>query len=371
MKSKYLGLFVFVLLIFSLTISCKSSPAAPIDEFSDGYTQPSVGDYFTSAPSMALLSNLEAVSKSAEDARKLSLDFNGHLNFPQEWENAESLYDQAQSSRRTGTVEEVQDSIARYDAAIAAFEAMMEKSIARYFQDLDNEINEARNNALAVGAGYLTPDFLLEIDNEAEDAWALYRSGDYYRARDSAILARDMYKALTIIVEAYNLRMEIDERDLFRFDPYNIIAADELASSAMDDFVDRAIESAIIKAMDARAMFAIALDRGKEGFALEWANAASAERDKALEARANIALRVDFDAADSIFNQGLSYFRLRDFDQSAYHYMQSRGMFIIVTDAAWERRRIAEASLREASRRINESEDLAQRAELIIGGGLP
>ena len=372
MKLKYLGLFLLVLSLMFLSISCRSAPEAPIGEPSITVIDPPTAEDPNNAqPDQVSLNNLNLASQRAQEARRLISDFNGSANFPQDWTIAEGLYDRAQRGRRTGTIREVHDSIALYDAATEAFEAMIDRAVARFFQDLEDEITIARNEALAAGAGYMASDYLLAVDYEAANAWALYHMNEYYRAKDSVTLARDMYRALTIIVEAHNLRQEIEERDFFRFDPVNISSADELVFSALDDFEARNVSSASIKANDARTRYIQSLDRAREAFASEWARAATAERERALEARANVAVRQDYEAANELFNQGHDSFPIREFDESAFLFMQSQNMFAIVTDAARERRRLAEAALREADRRLAESGELAQRAEFIIGGSIP
>jgi len=409
MKVKHLRFTFLVLLIWSVAVSCGTTPAAPPAEVTpeSPVTQPPEPapvvpvDPDNAPPDQAALDNLAAASKRAEEARKMIEDFKGSVNFPDDWSQAEALYDQAQSGNKTGTVGEVRDSIARYNAAADAYEAMTEKTVARYAQDLEDEITAARNEALAAGAEYTAPDYLLDIDNSVADALALYESKDYYNARDSGIIlrdrykllalgveayktrenalaagadhlapeylgeidtiamnalglyeskdydnarnsgvqARDMYKILVVGVEAYKVRLEIEERDFLRYDPLYIADTDAIALSAQADY-----------------------DAG------DIATVASKADDVALDARANVAGRQGLDIANGIFNQGAASFQGRDFDQSANFYTQSRAMFIIVTDIARERRRIAEEALHEAERRVVASDEIAQRAEFILEG---
>jgi len=203
---------------------------------------------------------------------------------------------------------------------------MMDKTIARYAQGLENEITAARNDAINAGADNVAPNYLLDIDNAAADVLALYQSKDYYGARDSGIILRDRYKLLTLGVEAYKmrqqalaigadslapdqfletdtiarnalalyeskdydkawdsgvqvrdmytilavggeafkLRLEIDERDFFRYDPINIAAADEIAFSAQDDFEAGDFEAVISKANDVLARYTRSLNIAKD-----------------------------------------------------------------------------------------------------------
>jgi hypothetical protein len=383
-------------------------------------------------PDQAALSNLAASSKRADEARKLIQEFDGPTYFPDDWANAEILYDLAQSQNKVGTVKEVRDSLARYNAAADAYEAMIDKTTDRYAQGLQNEIIGARNeavstgagdilpdylwdadissddvlalyqakdyygardsgmilrdryklltlgseaykareSALAAGAGSLTSEYLQHIDNTAMNALAFYESKDYNNAKDSVIMARDMYKILGVGAEAYKVRLEIDDRDFVRFDPTSIAAADAIADSIQADYDAGDIGTVGNKVNDVFARYTRSLGIAKESFARESGVLAVQERQKALDVRANVAVRQDFDTANGIYNQGTASFQGRNFDQSADFYNQSRAMFITVAETAREKRRIAEETLLEAERRVIASEEIAQRAELILEGSM-
>ena len=376
MKVKLFGLFLPVILLLSVVISCGSTPETPPDETPTTVTPPPAPppapppvDPNSARPDQTALNNLDAAAQRLEEARKMIEDFYGNQYFPEDWANAESLYERAQRERKTGTAGEVRDSIALYNDAAAAYEAMLEKTMARYAEDLENQIVAARNNALASGAAYLAPDYLLDIDNAAADALALYQAKDYYKARDAGTQVLDMYKILGVGVDAYKLRLEIEERDFYRYDPSNIAAADAIALSALDDYATRNLVALGAKANDLLTRYTRSLNIALQAYATDCGAAASLERQKALDLRANVAVRQEYDEANTIFIQGINAFQMRDFDHSAIFYLQARDLFITVTDSARERRRIAEETLREAERRMAESDELAQRAESIIEGG--
>ena len=113
------------------------------------------------------------------------------------------------------------------------------------------EIITARNQALAAGAGYLAPEYFLEIDNVSLNALSQYESGNYVSALATSTQILEMYRSLTVGVMAFKLRIEIDENDLFRYDPENIAATDEIIFSALLDYEYGNTHSAILKANDA------------------------------------------------------------------------------------------------------------------------
>ena len=365
MKAKYLGFFLLATLVLLGAVACGSTPDAEESFMDTGTT----GTAAPAGPDQASLNNLNTAAARAEEARKLAEDFNGPDFYPAEWDSAEALYNQAQSARSTATPNDVQQSLARYNAAAAAYEALAEDSIARYAEVLEQEIIVARIIAIDSGAAYLAPDYLSGTDAFTVEALALYQAGDYYKARDSGLEARDAYNALGVGVQAYKIRLELEDRDFVYYDAVNIQEADAIALSALDDYEARDIASALSKANDVRARYARSLNLAKESFAADCAAIANAERQRALDLKANVAVKQEYDIANGVFIQGTNFSQRGEFDQAASLFIQSRAMFEAVSISAHEKRLIAEEALRAAESKMVESDEVAQRAELIIEGG--
>jgi hypothetical protein len=88
-----------------------------------------------------------------------------------------------------------------------------------------------------------------------------------------------------------------------------------------------------------------------------------------LENKANIAAREEYNAANTVFIRGVNAFNEKNYDLAQSNYTQSGPMFTHATDVALEKRRQAEAAIRNAEAHIAASEEAARRAELLIGGG--
>jgi len=367
MKFRQSGLFLLAAFILIGAIACKSTP--PAEEPPPPVEEVIVQNPDMLAPDQASLNNLNSAVNRTEAARKLVQDFDGPTYFPADWGAAETLYGTAVNGRRTATVRDVRESLSRYNAAAAAYEALAEKTIPRYADVLEKEVMAAREGAIDAGAAYLAPEFLIGTDEYALSAWDMYEAKDYYKAREAGLLVRDAYDALAVGVEAYKIRLEIQDRDFVYYDQANIAAADDIALSALEDYENHEIASADSKAHDVRARYEQSLAKAKESYAADCAAAANAERQRALDIRANIASRQEFEAADAVFNQGVAASRSRSFDQASSLYIQSRTMFASVVAITQEKRRIAEEALRAAERKLIESDEEAQRVELIIEGG--
>ena len=362
MKSKYLWWGLTILLALFTAVSCKSTPAAPPEE-------PAVETTVSDSPDQASLDALNAAAAKAAAARKVVMDFGGPSFFPNDWKDAEDLYNVAEKEKKTSTRQSVQESTARYNKAAGAFEAMTEKTYAAAYEYGIKELTAARNAAVAAGAQSLIPDYLLEVDNVVADADAKYKAKDYYGAKDTALKAFSMYEAQTAGLNAYNVRMEIADRGFEVYDSRNIENADNILRSGVDDYFAKNFDSAKGKADDALARYNLSLKTAWETHATERRAVASTERQRALDIRANVAVRQDFNAAQSVFAQANTSFQAKKFDEAAKLFDDCSAKFTAATQATREKQRIATEALNRANQRMAESDQKARDAEKVLEGG--
>jgi hypothetical protein len=142
-----------------------------------------------------------------------------------------------------------------------------------------------------------------------------------------------------------------------------------VAVSGIADYEARNAAAAQDKADEALLRYNLALRTAKESFAAENGAAAATERQRALDLKANVAVRQDFDSAQSIYNRANSSYRSENFDSAAELYAESRSMYEVVSQVAREKRRIAEEALQTADEKMLESDNIAKDAELILEGG--
>jgi hypothetical protein len=365
MKMRYTGLFLIALLILAGTVSCKSTKAVTeepprMEETLDPENGP---------PDRAVLNSLNDAADRAAKARQLVMDFNGPAYFPEDWSSADSLYTQAESRKSTASQREARDSANRYDAAAAAFNTLADKTVPRYAQDLEEEVTGSRTAAVSAGAAYLAQDYLQEADIIVVQALDQYEGKEYYTARDTAFVARDMYKTLEIGVEALKVRLEIEDKGFVRYDPTAIDAADKLGRSAIDDYQSGNVAGARGKASDVLSQYSQSLLKGKESYASDSGAAAAAERQRALDAKANVAVRQDYDAANAVYNRAVTSFRGKNYDDAADLYNESRSLFESAARTAREKRSVAEEALRAAELKMTESGEYAEKAEIQLEGG--
>ena len=372
MKYKNLCLVLFGLVVLIKAVSCASAPPAeePSPPAPAETAPPSeVPPPGPPVPDQAALDALNAAAARAEEAKRRAEDFEVDFLFPSDWESADSLFDQAEQQRNASTRQDAQDSAARYVRAAEAFDDLFERSLALNYEYAERELTAARNAAAAAGAEALIPDFLLDADNTVARALEEYQAKDYYAAKDSAFDAYAMYTALKAGLDAYRLREEIVERGFEAYDSRNIELADDALYMAADDYIAKNYDSALDRAGDASRRYDEALKTAWQAFASEIRTAASAERQRALDARANVAARQEFDPAEAIFARANTALQRQGHEEAARFYEECLPMFAASAQLALDRRRAAEDALRRAEQRMAESDETARSAEMILQGG--
>ena len=128
-----ISIVYFLCVLFLLmAVSCKNAPVIILEEQTpDSATI----DRETAPHDSSALASLETASALARDVRQQLMDMDGPAIFPRDWETANSLYSQTEQQKRTATLRETQESIARYTVIVRAFEALIIKTNAMHFED--------------------------------------------------------------------------------------------------------------------------------------------------------------------------------------------------------------------------------------------
>jgi len=418
MKKKFVWLILLSLAAVIIAVSCAGTPPPPAQTVTSGTSPapPVSAPPPSTAPDQSALNSLNVAVARAEAARKLAGDFDAASFFPPDWESAESLFSQAEQQKDTSTQNGVQESAARYTRAAEAYEALIDKTYAPYYEKKAIELNDARFAAVNAGAEELVPDFLLAADNVFDDADEKYQAKDYNGARSSADDALSMYLALKDGIEAYRLREEIAER-AEELVPYVLLQADTVGLDAIEKWNVKDYSGARLGAAEALAMFAALkaardaydvrekiADRAEEFFynslwqadnvafdaidkweAEDYAGArdaartawimylnvaASTERQTALDLKADAAVRQEFNSAESIYNQANAAYLEQSYEEAAPLYEKCLLIFRMASQLTLEKQRAAEDAMRRADQRTAESYEAARNAEAILQGGV-
>ena len=340
----------WILLSLPVVIAaCSSAPPAVEDPVEGGQLTE------TAQPVRGNEDALNAAMARAEAARSFVAELNGAQLMPDEWDAAESLYTEAVRERRTTSARETQDSTNRFNAAADAFEAMTGEAIARYLEFIEQELTAARNAAVAAGAIELAPDFLAQTDTVVMDALDQYEQDEYRAALDGARTALVMYQALETGLNAYAVRERVAQ------------AAQAEAPQALRE-ADVVFEEGFVQWDEGN--FSAAKTRAEASRVMYLRAGASAERQRALTFKANVAARENFTPAEDGFNRANNANRLENFGEAARLFGEVTPMFSAAARLAAQRQEAAEEALRIATERMAESDELAQTAELILEGGV-
>ena len=359
MKVKYAGLVLLGVLILTFAVSCKSAPPPEV------VPPPPEKEVLDEAS----LKALEAAEDRALAAQKLISDFNGNTAFPDDWKSATALLAEADRRKTTSTNQEIKDSTERYINAAKAFEGMTGKTMERYYGIREAALVSARNEAVAAGADELIPEFLGNADAKTASAVKKYEAADYYGARAEADNALTMYGLLKSGLEAYDIRYALAERNFEEYDPVNIAKADDTLRDAANAYTAGDFKTTKEKIEAAKAAYTESTKIAWLSFAAEKGAEAADGRQMALNERANVASRQEFNAAQDMFNRANAAFRDQRFNEAASGFEESIKRFEAVVIATRLKRAAAEQALEKANQKMAESDEKARSAEIILEGG--
>ena len=200
----------------------------------------------------------------------------------------------------------------------------------------------------------LAPEYLWQADDVAFDAFDKWDAEDYDGAREGVEKALLMYATLKTGVEAYQLREALAEAAV-EFNPSVFWQTDDIGFSAIDKWDAEDYEGA--KADAESAMLGYTIIGAGEG------------RRRALDARADVAVRQEFSVAQTLYDRANNAIQWNDPVGALRLYRESMILFMRAATTADERRRSAEEALRRAQQRFNESDETARNADAILQGG--
>jgi len=322
--------------------------------------------FFCSVVSAQTAENLNTAAAGAEEARKLAGDFEGSSYFPSEWEAAEGQYTKAGLlAKNTDTAKAIE----AYNEAAAAFGRLFELAIPLYAQVREDEIMATRDYLITLGARDSFPEYLLDADRTALLAYNRYKAKDYYPARDSAANALEKYSVLETAFNTWLVRQEIQARGFAGYDPDTFELGEEIISGAMDSYMAGDLAGAREKAGKALSVFNLELSAAWANYAELRSSLAEGERLAALDMKTDIAAKEFFKIADSENKVALDLLESKQYEDAAKLFINAEAMFVIASITTLEKRRTADAAIRNANEKIQESDRIAKNAKIIIEGG--
>jgi hypothetical protein len=342
---KVISIFLLLIMATLVFVSCRSTPEAVETDALN-----------------------EAMGK-AQAARQRAIDFESPAYFPSDWEAIETRYTQA-SEMPVSSAEEVQQATSIYNTLADDYDELFGRTIPLYAQAREDEILSTRETLIGTGFTSVFPAFLKKADDLALAAHEQFEANQFYPARETAAAALSEYETLLVGARVYLARQEIIDRGFVDFDRDNFLMVEEIIKTGLENYEAGNRAAAIANAEEALLRYSVVLGNGWTAFASERRTAVSSERETALAERVNVASRELFRAAETILNRAEEEFLLGNFNEAALHFIDAEANFAIARLDTEERRQRAEAVIRMAEERIEESNEAAIGAERIIEGGL-
>ncbi|MDR2741033.1 MAG: hypothetical protein LBB98_02640 [Treponema sp.] len=376
MKS-YLFPGVFAGIFVSLLVfSCAAAPP-PVEEAPQERRPPVVVDPDGGPPDQAALDNLQKALSRVGTSRKQALDIDSPGYFSPEWDAAEGQFAAARENAKEGTLGDVKNTIALYNAAAESYDTVARKCLPLYYQDLSEEILQVRDEAIDAGIRNISPARLEAADKLIDQALEFYEAGEtanagaenYYAAAEAAFGALARYHALSTGAQAYRLREEIEERGFTQYDAGNYGLADESMVSGIAAYDSGEVDAANDHAEEAFLRYTLTMNQGWLSFAGDLRASAEAARRKALSAKANVAVRQEFSNADGVYTRGNAAYNAQDYAGSSEYFSQVIPLFLTAAENAEAKRVVAEEAISTAETRVSKSEKTTLEAAAILQGG--
>jgi hypothetical protein len=331
-------------------------------------------------PDQTAIDNLNNALAQADVSRKRAQDIAAPGYFPKEWHVAEGQYTDAKENARDATLGDVKKTITLYEGVAETYDNLARQCLPFYYEDLSGEILQARGEAVDAGIRDISPDRLEAADLRIDEALDQYEAGNtaatnnaaaenYYAAAESAFDALDRYRALTLGAGAYRLEEEIQARDFAGYDPANYELGREAIDAAAAAYDDGDTETAGVRAEEALLRYAQVMNEGWIGYAGDLKLSAETERRNALNAKANVAVKREFDTADGLYTRATAAYNVQNYEVSAEYFSRSIPLFSNSVIIAEQKRIEAEEAIQTAEIRIGQSEETAREAEAILQGG--
>jgi tetratricopeptide (TPR) repeat protein len=348
---KFIPIVVLLIVATLITVSCRTTQPQP-----------------TGMPVPVEIQNART---DVRKARERAIDFESPTYFPSDWEALEARYDEVESVPKTQEGElEIREMVDIYNALAAEYDNLFRKALPLYAQAVEDEIMSKRDELIATGFTNRFPAYLEKADNITLEALEQFEADDFYNARETANKALEEYEILLVGAGVFVKRQEVMDRDFVKYDEENFQKANEIADAAIVEFDAGNREAALKKAEEALDLYRTVLSNGWTVFVVEKRQSTLEERERARADNAHIASRDLYNDAETIFNNAENNFRSGNAVDAGHQYIEAEAMYLIARQDTFERRQRAEAAIRTAEERIEESNEAAIEAERIIEGGI-
>ncbi|MDR0378268.1 MAG: hypothetical protein LBH70_10805 [Spirochaetaceae bacterium] len=260
------------------------------------------------------------------------------------------------------------------ETAQAEYNGLLKTGWRNYSAESQEAASAARQAALEAGAQDSLPDRFQTADDMIDTALELYAAEDYSAAVRAGYLALNMFQLLKTGAETYVVWREIEDYGFGEYDPDTYDAAQAAAAAAFDGYDalpydDEAdINEIFLQAETAQTEYNGVLQTGWKSCSAESQAAASAARQAALDIKADVAVRNEYETAQTLYDQAETSLQEERYPEAVDEYVQSATLFSAAATSAAEKRQAAEQMIQEAQAKTAASDEILRQAEAMLGG---
>jgi len=342
-----------------IVVSCNTQPKAKTEVPAEELTTPA---------DETSLESIAQAKAAAEDARTMAKYANGSDYFPDEWGIAENRYSAAKNYDTPKTKGEENVQLAEWKALGGVYQDIYTRSLSQFAGGQEKLLADAREQAVKAGADKLVPERFAIADALKDSAVEKFNNGDLDGSAHDGKQACDRYKVLQTIAEAFNKQKEADKYDFYDLDKESYELAADTGNKAVDLYDENKLPEAQEAAEDALNRFSQVVLKGWGSKVDEITSSAEQSRSASLEAKANIASKAEYDAAEEVYNRALAAQEAGDNITAAQLFSEANDLFTKAQNSAVAKQQKADEALRDAEQKLAESRNKAQAAENLIGG---
>ena len=244
------------------------------------------------------------------------------------------------------TVEDVADNAAAEAARLA---------------QLMEQINDARKAAIEAGADKNCPDQMNKLDYLLSGL----KDSDNQEAAAKSII--DRYNLLANYSKAVDAKKEIDDNGFESYAQNNYIrGVDNLekVEAAFEADTDDFDKSVFTYAEDALKEFNTVINVAYKKIAKEEREAAMEAKKNADSVKAGVARKSEYGEAAGLIQSGDSSYSMQNAKKAAEKYREAAELFTFLYEDVSEKRAAAQAAIEEAKKRVAESAQFAEEADV-------
>ena len=232
---------------------------------------------------------------------------------------------------------------------------------AELMEQLLAKINDARDAAIEAGAQDNAPDQMAKLDKLLAD----FQNSDNPEKDAQSII--DRYNLLANYSRAKEAKDEIDDNDFASYAQNNYdrgVAELEKVEAALDSDTIDFDKSVFVSAENAMKEFNAVINVAYKKIAKENREEAIAAKKDADSVKAGVSRKAEYKEAADLIQSGDSLYSMQNAKKASEKYLEAADKFSYLYDDVSEKRAAAQAAIEEAKRKVQESAQFAEEADV-------